>query len=145
MSKPEPQTVSNINMVSRIAADSFIKGEILSPSDIRIDGIFDGSLKSAGRVVIGESAKIKGEIICSNIDIWGEIEGKVIIKDIFTLKEGGSVKGEIKTRRLHIELGSSFNGSCSMITEEQFNALNEGESKKEESPRPAAVAPKPTK
>lgn len=145
MSKPEPQTVSNINMVSRIAADTFIKGEILSPSDIRIDGIFDGSLKSAGRVVIGESAKIKGEIICSNIDIWGEVDGKVVIKDIFTLKEGGSVKGEIKTRRLHIELGSSFNGCCSMITEEQFNALAEVEPQKEESPKPSAPAAKPSK
>jgi len=128
--KPEQSTV-NINMVSRIAADTTIKGEIISPNDIRIDGFFEGKLVSNGRVVIGESAKIKGDIICNNIDIWGNIDGNIYVKDTFSLKEGGEIAGNIQTKRLHIELGSSFNGNCRMISEEDFAAVS-GETKSEE-------------
>lgn len=129
--KPE-QTSANINMVSRVAADTTIKGEIISPNDIRIDGTFEGKLTSNGRVVIGESAHIKGDIICSNIDIWGNIDGNIYVKDTFSLKDGGVITGNIQTRRLHIELGSSFNGNCRMITEEEFAAVSGAASSAEE-------------
>jgi len=129
--KPE-QTSANINMVSRVAADTTIKGEIISPNDIRIDGTFEGKLTSNGRVVIGESAHITGDVICSNIDIWGNIDGNIYVKDTFSLKDGGVITGNIQTRRLHIELGSSFNGNCRMITEQEFAAISGAEPQVEE-------------
>jgi len=120
--RPE-QTSVNSGSISRVAADITIKGEIISPSDIRIDGIFEGKLTSNGLVIIGESAKITGDIICNDIEIWGNIDGNTYVKDTFSLKEGGVITGNIQTRRLHIELGSKFNGNCHMITEDEFNAL----------------------
>jgi len=114
---------SSTNTLSRVAADIIIKGEIISPTDIRIDGSFEGKLTSSGRVIIGESAKILGDIICNDIDIWGNIQGNVFVKDTFSLKEGGCLTGNIQTRRLHIELGSTFNGNCRMISEAEFAAL----------------------
>ena len=51
MSKTE--TVVNVNSISRISAGTVIKGEILSPNDIRIDGTFEGRIQSKGRVVVG--------------------------------------------------------------------------------------------
>ena len=119
------QTSANINMVSRVAADTTIRGEIISPNDIRIDGTFEGKLNCSGRVVIGESATINAEIVCANIDVWGNIVGDIFVKDTFSLKEGGVVTGNIQVRRLHIELSSSFNGNCRMITEEEFAALSD--------------------
>ncbi|MCQ2145173.1 MAG: polymer-forming cytoskeletal protein [Bacteroidales bacterium] len=114
---------SSNNTASRVAADITIKGEIISPNDIRIDGNFEGKLTSNGRVIIGDTAKIVGDIICNDIDIWGAINGNIFVKDTFSLKEGGNLVGNIQTRRISIELGSKFNGNCQMISEEQFNAL----------------------
>ncbi|MBQ0043643.1 MAG: polymer-forming cytoskeletal protein [Bacteroidales bacterium] len=114
---------SSTNTASRVAADITIKGEIISPNDIRIDGNFEGKLTSNGRVIIGDTARIIGDIICNDIDIWGAINGNIYVRDTFALKEGGNLAGNIQTRRISIELGSKFNGNCQMITEEQFNAL----------------------
>ena len=50
------ETALNVNSISRISAGTVIKGEILSPCDIRIDGTFEGKLQAKGRVVIGETA-----------------------------------------------------------------------------------------
>ena len=121
MAKMEP--VVSANSISRISAGTVIKGEILSPCDIRIDGTFEGKIQSKGRVVIGESAHIKGDIVCDNIDLWGKVEGNVFVKDTLALMEGCKVDGNLNIRRLSVELGSTFNGNCRMITEAEFDKV----------------------
>ena len=121
MAKTEP--VVNVNSISRISAGTVIKGEIVSPTDIRIDGTFEGRVQSKGRVVVGESAVIKGDIVCENVDLWGKVEGNLFVKDTLSLKEGCVVAGNLHVRRLAVELGATFNGNCKTITEAEFNKL----------------------
>ena len=121
MAKTEP--VVNVNSISRISAGTVIKGEILSPTDIRIDGTFEGRVQSKGRVVVGESATIKGDIVCENVDLWGKVDGNLFVKDTLSLKEGCVVDGNLHIRRLAVELGATFNGNCKTITEAEFNKL----------------------
>ena len=54
MSNKTQTPVVNVNEVSRISTGTVIKGEINSPNDIRIDGVFEGKIFSKGRVVVGE-------------------------------------------------------------------------------------------
>ena len=119
----KPETSLNVNSISRISAGTIIKGEILSPYDIRIDGTFEGKVQTKGRVVVGETAQIKGDIICENIDLWGRVEGNLFVKDTLSLMEGCSVNGNLNIRRLSVELGSTFNGNCRMISEAEFNKV----------------------
>ena len=122
MAKSEPTV--NVNSISRISAGTVIKGEIVSPYDIRIDGTFEGKVQTKGRVVIGETALIKGDVICENIDLWGKMQGNLYVKDTLSLMEGCSMDGNLHVRRLAVELGSTFNGNCRMITEAEFNKLS---------------------
>lgn len=117
------ETTVNVNSVSRISAGTIIKGDIQSPYDIRIDGQFDGKIQSKGRVVIGESAVIKGDIVCENIDLWGRVEGNLYVKDTLSLKGGCKMDGNLNISRLSVELGAIFNGTCKTITEAEFNKL----------------------
>ena len=111
----------NVNNVSRISAGTSFKGEISSPYDMRIDGNFEGKLYSRGRVVIGESAVVNGDIACSDVDMWGKLTGRLFVKDTLSLKSGCAVNGEMNVRRLFVEIGSAFNGSCRMITEKEYD------------------------
>ena len=138
MAKTEPTV--NVNSISRISAGTVIKGEIQSPYDIRIDGTFEGKVQTKGRVVVGESASVKGDVICENIDLWGKMEGNVFVKNTLALKEGCVVDGNLNVRKLSVELGSSFNGTCRMITEQEFDKLAGVESKDQ---KPAAQPQKP--
>lgn len=118
------ETVVNVNSISRISAGTIIKGEIVSPCDIRIDGTFEGKIQSKGRVVIGETAFIKGDIICDNIDLWGKVEGNVFVKDTLNLKDGCVVNGNLNIRKISVELGATFNGNCKMISEADFDRVS---------------------
>ena len=121
MAKSEPNL--NVNSISRISAGTVIKGEIISPSDIRIDGTFEGKVQTKGRVVVGETAVVTGDIICENIDLWGKVNGNVYVKDTLALMEGCHVDGNLNIKRLSVELGATFNGNCRMITDGEFNKV----------------------
>ena len=115
--------MSDNNSVSRISAGTVIKGEIISPNDIRIDCVFEGTLKVKGKVVVGNTATIKGDIICDNCDICGKLDGNVYVKDTLALKEGCTVNGNLHIKRLSVELGAVFNGNCKTISEAEFDKL----------------------
>ena len=101
----------NVNEVSRISAGTTFKGEITTPTDLRVDGIFEGKICSKGRVVVGEKAQIKGDIICQNVDFTG------------TLKGGCTIEGDLNIKRLQVELDAKFNGNCRMISEAEFDKI----------------------
>ena len=114
----------NVNEVSRISAGTVFKGELTSPVDIRIDGEFEGRIFSKGRVVVGEKAKVKGDIVCINVDFCGTMTGNFFVKETLTLKAGCQVDGDLNVKRLQVELDAKFNGSCRMIDDAQFDKLS---------------------
>ena len=132
---------TGVNDVSRISAGSVIKGEIISPNDIRIDGSFEGKIISQAKVVVGEKAVIKGDVICNNADFWGQIDGDLYVKDTLSLKSTSVIDGDLHVRRLQVDLNATFNGNCKMITEEEFQTLTSGEQVVEEEEAPAEAVP----
>ncbi len=113
----------NANEVSRISTGTVVKGEITSTNDIRIDGTFEGKIQSKGRVVVGEKAVVKGDIICTNVDFWGTMEGNFFVKDTLSLKSSSKVKGDLHIKRLQVELDAKFDGTCQMISEADFDKM----------------------
>lgn len=120
MAKAIEQTV-NVNDVSRISKGACVKGDLSADSDVRVDGRVDGTLYSSGRIVVGESAKLSGNMLCENVDFWGQMDGDIFVKDVLSVKSSAVINGNIHVRRLQVEIGAQINGSCMMITEEDFD------------------------
>lgn len=106
----EPDT----SMINLISSGTDINGDIISNGDIRIDGTVTGTLSTKGKVVIGPTGRLKGEIICKNSEISGIIEGKVTISNLLNLKSTCKIVGDIITSKLSIEPGAKFSGNCKM-------------------------------
>ncbi len=101
-------------VINLIGKGTQITGDVVSEGDIRVDGSLDGNLKCSGRVVIGNTGKINGEVSCKNCEVSGLLEGKLVIDQLLSLKSTSKVKGEIKTEKLSIEPGAIYTGSCTM-------------------------------
>lgn len=129
----EPETSSN--NINLIGFGTEIHGDITCNGDLRIDGILVGNIVAKGKIVIGETGKIKGEISCKNSDVSGFIDGKVTVVELLSLKSSSKVLGDIFTSRLAIEPGSKFTGYCNMSSENepaiklQPNSPNENDKK----------------
>ena len=96
----EPEV--SVNDVSRISVGTVIKGELSSDCDVRIDGQVEGKLFSKGRIVVGPQ-----------------------VKDVLTVKNKAVIEGNINVNKLQVEMGASINGSCHMITPEEYDKLCE--------------------
>lgn len=102
------------NTINLISHGTEITGDIKSNGDIRIDGSLTGSLTTKGKVVIGPTGKVNGEINCKNSEVSGLIEGKIIVGQLLNLKASSKIVGDISTSKLSIEPGAKFTGNCKM-------------------------------
>lgn len=104
----------NTNSINLIGAGTVINGEVISNGDVRVDGTVVGSVSSKGKVVIGNTGNVEGEIVCQNADVSGKISGNISVAEILSLKATANVIGDIIASKLSIEPGANFMGSCSM-------------------------------
>lgn len=100
-----------LNLISQ---GTEITGDIKSAGDIRIDGILNGNMTTKGKVVIGPTGRVKGEVECKNSEVSGMIEGKITVSQLLTLKASSKISGTIVTNKLSIEPGAVFTGNCAM-------------------------------
>lgn len=109
--------VTNLQVINLIAQGTKITGDLISDGDIRIDGELTGNLDVKGRLVIGASGKVEGEIRCKSCEIAGTQKGKLFIGELLTLKASSNVSGDMVTQKLSIEPGAYFMGTCTMSDE----------------------------
>ena len=106
--------VSDPGLTNQLKKGTVITGDLSSKSDARIDGVINGNVTIEGRVVIGETGEINGDIKCNILEVSGKITGNLDIKERLTLKLSANFTGNMKTEKLIIEPGAIFNGSCKM-------------------------------
>jgi cytoskeletal protein CcmA (bactofilin family) len=110
----QANTQMDPNARNLIAAGTNITGDINTDGVIRFDGKLKGNLITTGKLVIGPTGAITGEIKCKNADIEGIVEGKIYVTDLLALKATSKFRGEIVTKKLAVEAGAIFNGTCTM-------------------------------
>jgi len=115
-----------LGKTNRIVEGTSIIGDIVSKADFRLDGELIGNFTSQGKLVIGPSGIVKGEIICHNADIEGEFQGKLKVLEILNIKATAHIHGEIAVGKLSIEPGAEFTATCTMIANTKDVTLKNG-------------------
>lgn len=93
-----------------------IEGTVQADKDIRIDGTLRGNLNCKGKVIIGPTGFVTGDVQCENAVIEGRFEGVLLVNDILHVKETARVEGDVTTQKLVVQPGSIFNVKCKMGT-----------------------------
>ena len=106
-----PQGSKSINS---LVNGTYVEGRITTESDFRIDGRLVGKLNCKGKVIIGPSGVIEGNIECQNAVIQGRFEGTIIVHELLQVMETAQIEGEVSTSKLIVQAGSTFNVTCSM-------------------------------
>lgn len=117
MAKAKETEMPSINL---LGSGTTVKGDISLSGDFRIDGTLMGTIECKGKVVVGSSGVIEGEIVCQNADFSGQVKANVKVSELLTLKESARFTGDIITDKLAIEPGAKFSGSCQMANNERI-------------------------
>ncbi|MCR5821502.1 MAG: polymer-forming cytoskeletal protein [Bacteroidales bacterium] len=118
--------------INTITNGSVIKGNITAMGDFRMDGTLEGNISLNGKLVVGETGLVNGNIICQNANIIGSVVGNISVKELLSLHATANVKGDILINKLSIEPGASFSGTCRMIDEVRHNQSEAPKSEEQE-------------
>lgn len=114
-------TIDDVTINTIIGAGSFVSGDIRINGVVKIDGDIIGNIETPSTVIIGEKARIKG-----NINAKAAIVGGIVLGDIYAPKSvellsTSAVIGDVTTKRLEVEENVILNGHCiSLSNEEQY-------------------------
>ncbi len=100
--------------LNMIGTGTIIKGDLSSEGDLRVDGKIEGNTASKSKIALGAIGEIIGNVAARSADISGKIDGDVEIAETLFLRATAKINGNIKTSKLVIESGASFNGNCYM-------------------------------
>ena len=112
---PRPETTSE-NVVNRIAKGTSFEGVLRSENNVRIDGTFEGELVTKGRVVVGNSGKVVGTVTCAHCETEGQMEGTIVVHELFVLKASSKVHGDIQYGQLSVENGAEATGNLHLTS-----------------------------
>lgn len=91
-----------------------ISGELNFINSLRIDGKFEGKIKSNSELIIGEKGFVNAEIEVARLFVSGTLKGTVKAMEKVELLPTAKVEANIFTKHLIINEGAIFNGNCSM-------------------------------
>ncbi|WP_339659602.1 polymer-forming cytoskeletal protein [uncultured Polaribacter sp.] len=97
-----------------IAKSTVIIGEIKADGDFRIDGTLEGNITITGKIIIGATGSVKGDIKASTASVEGESNGNLQVEKTLTVKSIAKIYGHVVVGKLSIEPGADFNASCIM-------------------------------
>ena len=107
--------IDDISINTIIGSGSSISGDVHINGFIRIDGDIDGNLETDGNVIIGENARIQGNLKAKSVIIGGIILGNVHAAENVKLLSNAVVIGDILSHKVQIEDKSTFHGHCISI------------------------------
>lgn len=112
--KKKQSILPSLGKPNTISEASVITGDMVSESDIRVDGRIEGTIKTSGKLVIGKNGTVKGKVSCGTADFEGKFSGELLVNGLLNLKPSAQVSGEMIVGKLAVEPGASFEASCKM-------------------------------
>ncbi len=92
-----------------------ITGTITGEDDIQFFGALEGTLDVKSNLQVGQSARVKGELIAETIHNSGTIDGTVTARAKIHMDPTSRIEGIIHTPRFSVAEGAYFNGEIKMM------------------------------
>jgi cytoskeletal protein CcmA (bactofilin family) len=92
-----------------------LEGTLTVTGTFRIDGNVKGNIISEQTVILGEGAKVEGQIEGNLVVIAGRFDGVIFAKGRVEIQVKGVVTGEVHAPRMVIDPGGIFDGHCHML------------------------------
>jgi len=100
------------------------EGKIVFDGTVQINGEFSGEITSEGILIVGQDARVSGEVKVDTLICYGTVTGKVDAKTRIEIHVPSVVTADITTRTLMIAEGALFQGRCNMHQEAKQDSAN---------------------
>lgn len=109
-------SIDKADIKAFLGPGSRFEGKLSFDEMVRLDGSFVGEINSSDTLVVGESAKIEGDIRVGALILSGTFKGNIQATNMVELRAPAHVEGNIDTPNIKIEEKVLFNGQIVMET-----------------------------
>jgi cytoskeletal protein CcmA (bactofilin family) len=99
-----------------------LEGTLTLTGTFRIDGHVKGNIISEQTVILGENAKVEGQIEGNRVVISGHFDGVIFARGRVEIQPKGVVTGEVHSPCMVIDPGGIFDGRCHMLAASDASA-----------------------
>ena len=107
--------VANYTVTGVIDAGCEFEGKLCFHGTFRIGGTFRGEIYTTDTLIIGEGARVNGQIDAGVVIISGEVSGSVRAKHRVEIHRPAIFRGDILTPSLRVDEGVIFEGNSKMV------------------------------
>jgi len=100
-----------------VGASTEIEGNLKISESLRIDGKIKGEITAQG-VIVGELGAVLGDINANTVTVGGKVKGNISASMSLEILPNGHVLGDIRTNKLIIADGATFEGNCQMLKQD---------------------------
>ncbi len=92
-----------------------LEGTLQVTGTFRINGNVKGNIISEQTVILGEGAKVEGQIEGNRVVIAGRFDGVIFAKGRVEIQAKGVVTGDVHSPCMVVDPGGIFDGHCHML------------------------------
>ncbi|MCK4772079.1 MAG: polymer-forming cytoskeletal protein [Candidatus Latescibacteria bacterium] len=130
-------------MNTLVGHGTVFEGHLNVSSSMRVDGKIIGQITCSDSLLVGKTGVVEASVKVKNATIGGRVVGDIEASEVVILEGNSAVIGDVTTKKLIIEEGAVFNGTCHMSDEVPPKAKKVETGRNEQASPPLAMSSEP--
>lgn len=91
------------------------KGDLECDGVVKVDGVFQGSIKTVSNVIISEKGRVDAHIEAQNVSVSGQAKGSILAKGRLEILSTGRVWADVTVSSFLLDDGGKLHGALKML------------------------------
>ena len=92
-----------------------IRGDLVCDGIVKIDGVYQGSIKTVSNVIISEKARVDAHVEAQNVSVSGQAKGSIVAKGRLEILSTGRVWADVTVSSFLLDDGGKLHGALKMF------------------------------
>jgi cytoskeletal protein CcmA (bactofilin family) len=111
----EKQPVPLDRIEVAIGPTANINGDLVCDGIVRIEGIYQGSIRTPSNIIISEHAQVDADIEAENVSVSGLVKGSIVAKGRLEILTTGRVWADVTVKSFLLDDGGKLHGGLKML------------------------------
>jgi cytoskeletal protein CcmA (bactofilin family) len=92
-----------------------IHGDLVCDGVVKVDGVYQGSIKTVSNVIISEKARVDAHIEAQNVSVSGQAKGSIVALGRLEILSTGRVWADVTVQSFLLDDGGKLHGGLKMV------------------------------
>jgi cytoskeletal protein CcmA (bactofilin family) len=91
------------------------KGDLQCDGIVKIDGVYQGSIKTASNIIISDKGRVDAHIEAQNVSVSGQVKGSIVAQGRLEVLSTGVVWADVTVSSFLLDDGGKLHGALKMF------------------------------